>query len=49
LGLELSTNEINTLINAFDRDGDKKLSLNEYLVFLRGDLNTRRKDLIALA
>ena len=43
MGLDFSSEEVDTLMNFFDRNGDGKISLDEFLVGIRGQLNAKRQ------
>eukprot|EP01062_Namystynia_karyoxenos_P070913 TRINITY_DN6630_c0_g1_i1.p1 TRINITY_DN6630_c0_g1~~TRINITY_DN6630_c0_g1_i1.p1 ORF type:complete len:575 (+),score=199.77 TRINITY_DN6630_c0_g1_i1:78-1727(+) len=48
-GVNLRDDEVKHLIVAFDRDGDGKLNLQEFLRGLRGGLNPRRRKIVRQA
>ena len=43
MGLDLSSDHIDGLLAFFDKNGDGKISLDEFLVGIRGQLNTKRQ------
>ncbi|GBG31649.1 Calcium-dependent protein kinase [Hondaea fermentalgiana] len=49
LNVKLSSKDVQDLFAYFDKDRNGKISVDEFLIGLRGDLNSRRKDLVALA
>lgn len=48
-GVDLSERELNTVISAFDRNGDGIINFDEFLRGIRGSLNARRRAMILLA
>lgn len=48
-GIQLVDEEFDTLMQAFDHDGDGHISFSEFIVTLRGDINERRRQLINMA
>ena len=48
-GLELNIREIDEIFRYFDRDHSGTISIDEFLIGLKGDMNTRRKSLIRMA
>ena len=48
-GLRLTDTELSQLFAAFDTSGDGRVSFDEFLVALRGDLNARRRALVHAA
>jgi len=48
-GHTLSPSEFERIFKYFDKNNDGKISYNEFLIALRGDLNDRRKALINMA
>jgi len=49
MGLDLSDQEVATVVDVFDRDRDGSVSLEEFLRFVRGVMNPRRQELVNLA
>ena len=43
LGIEFPKEGFNTLIKFFDKNGDGRISLEEFFVGIRGQLNTKRQ------
>lgn len=48
-GIQLTKTEFENIYKYFDKNCDDQISYNEFLFFLRGDLNERRKAVIKLA
>ncbi len=48
-GHNLNPSEFERIFKYFDKNNDGKISYDEFLVGLRGDLNERRKGLVGLA
>ena len=48
-GIPLSEQEVTAIIKNFDTNKDGKLSFDEFLRAIRGDLNQRRRDMVHLA
>lgn len=48
-GVPLSEQEVTAIIKHFDTNKDGKLSFDEFLRAIRGDLNERRKDMVMQA
>ena len=48
-GIQMSKEESEEVLKAFDRDGNGLVDFNEFLVTLKGDLNDTRKEIIAQA
>mmetsp|Transcript_1443 Transcript_1443/g.2026 ORF Transcript_1443/g.2026 Transcript_1443/m.2026 type:complete len:1301 (-) Transcript_1443:1473-5375(-) len=48
-GVKLTSQDVSDVFAALDRDRNGKISLDEFLVGMRGDLNERRKKLVLLA
>lgn len=48
-GFNLSKDEAQRLLERFDRDGNGTISYDEFLRFLKGDINDERKKWIRLA
>lgn len=41
-GIQMSKEESEEVLKAFDRDGNGQVDFNEFLVTLKGDLNAKR-------
>uniref|UniRef100_A0A7S2XX41 EF-hand domain-containing protein n=1 Tax=Fibrocapsa japonica TaxID=94617 RepID=A0A7S2XX41_9STRA len=48
-GVHLDDNQFDTIFDYFDRSGDGLVSIKEFLVAIRGEMNQRRLDLAMLA
>lgn len=48
-GHNLNPSEFERIFKYFDKNNDGKISYDEFLVGLRGDLNANRRELVALA
>jgi len=49
LGLKLTSHDIEDIFSYFDRDKNGVIDIDEFLIGLRGELNTRRSSLVMLA
>jgi Ca2+-binding EF-hand superfamily protein len=45
-GIDISENELTAMLKYFDTNHDGKLSFDEFLRAIRGDLNDRRRDMV---
>jgi Ca2+-binding EF-hand superfamily protein len=45
-GIEISENELTAMLKYFDTNHDGKLSFDEFLRAIRGDLNERRRGMV---
>lgn len=48
-GIDISENELTALLKYFDTNRDGKLSFDEFLRAIRGDLNDRRRNMVHMA
>lgn len=48
-GLELNIREIDEIFRYFDRDHSGTISIDEFLIGLKGDMNLRRKQIVRMA
>ena len=48
-GIDISENELTAMLKYFDTNHDGKLSFDEFLRAIRGDLNERRKAMVHMA
>ena len=48
-GIQINKSDAQEIIEKFDRDGNKMLDFNEFLRFLRGDINASREQWIKKA
>jgi Ca2+-binding EF-hand superfamily protein len=48
-GIELSALELQQVFSIFDRNGDGFVDIDEFLIGMRGEMNSRRKGMIRMA